>query len=343
MQHKCSLDARRVAATSIRTWRRARDETARSEELMTTLHVARTQPSVPALDPLFPNVVFGIDFGSASLAAARWATANVARRAHAILSHVVPPEHDGDTSPGTTFGELRPALLGGLSGFARTLNFATVRSVLRMGRPSRCLSAIAARTEASLVVLGRRGDANRTRVGEPNVIERLARRSSASVLVVPEGVSEPPRHVIAAVDQSSFAASVLRVARGVARLHECPLTVLHVLAPNAGAYDRLLLRGRPARSGERAGKAMGANSAPAPRALPRWFIELTRDEEALDGERIEVVAGDSAREIVGAAAHTRDALVVVGQRGADGAPLGSLGSVTRELLTRGPMAVMAVA
>jgi nucleotide-binding universal stress UspA family protein len=35
-------------------------------------------------------------------------------------------------------------------------------------------------------------------------------------------------------------------------------------------------------------------------------------------------------------------LVVVGMRGADGAPSGSVGSVARELLTRGPLPVLAV-
>ena len=52
--------------------------------------------------------------------------------------------------------------------------------------------------------------------------------------------------------------------------------------------------------------------------------------------------GDPAREIVRTAMQHESPLVVVGLRGADDAPPGSIGSVTRELLTRGPMPVLAV-
>jgi nucleotide-binding universal stress UspA family protein len=309
---------------------------------MTTIQIA-SLGGVSAIEPLFQKVVFGIDFGTASLAAARWASSHVARHANAILSHVVPPYSGAEAAPSAAYREIRPALIGGLSGFARTLDLASVRAVLRMGHPSRCLSAIANSADASLLVLGRRSDANRTRIGEPNVIERLARRSSTSVLVVPEGVTEPPRHVIAAVDGSGFASSVLRVARRVARLHACPLTVLHVVSPLGGTYDRVMPRARRgARAGRTSKESERSAASPAPRALPRWLTELVRGDEELRDDKLEVVVGDTARAIVGAAAEHGGTLVVMGQRGADGAPAGSLGSVTRELLTRSPTAVLAV-
>jgi len=304
----------------------------------------------PASDMLFERVVLGVDFGAASLAAARWATAHVARGAHAILSHVVPcpePSRDDDGEGMLRMAALRemlPALAGGLGGFAATLDLPSARTVLRIGLPSRWLSTIANGAEASLVILGRRGDADRKRIGEPNVIERLARRTGASVLVVPEGTTEPPRHVLAAVDAGPFAPAVLRIARALARLHTCPLTVLHVLSPAAGAYDRVI---RTARTmmGERSRRRV-TDQVLAPSERPaqtaRWLEELVRAQRSPGADRVEVAVGDPAREIAATAAAHGSPLVVVGQRGADDAPPGSLGSVARELLTRAPMPVLAV-
>jgi nucleotide-binding universal stress UspA family protein len=193
---------------------------------------------------------------------------------------------------------LTTALVGGLGGFGATLGAASVRNLVRVGRPAACLTAAANEADASLLVLGRRADANRIHVGEPNVVERAARRASASVLVVPEGTVHAPDHIVAAVDESPFARRVVEIARRLARMHEAQLTILHVRLPDEGADP-----GRYA---------------------------------------TEIATGDPAREIVRAAMRHECPLVVVGMRGSDEAPAGSLGSVSRELLTRGPMPVLAV-
>jgi nucleotide-binding universal stress UspA family protein len=57
---------------------------------------------------------------------------------------------------------------------------------------------------------------------------------------------------------------------------------------------------------------------------------------------VHTTVGDPAREIASLALEYGSALVVVGKRGADGVPLGSIGSVARELLTRAPVPVLAV-
>jgi nucleotide-binding universal stress UspA family protein len=74
----------------------------------------------------------------------------------------------------------------------------------------------------------------------------------------------------------------------------------------------------------------------------RWFVQLGRAYNVVGRGTAEVAIGDPAREIVRAATERDTSLVVVGMRGADKAPPGSIGSVTRELLTRGPMPVLAV-
>jgi nucleotide-binding universal stress UspA family protein len=305
---------------------------------MTTLHLATPPPLSPAranpiatANAMFSRILLAIDFGPASLGAARWGTSHVAPEADAVLMHVMPdvdeasiaesPDEAHDESHRPSPQQMAPAVIGGLGGFAATLEVASARNLVRAGRPSACLSAVANDVEASLLVFGRRNDANRRRVGEPNVIERAARRTSASVLVVPEGRREGPGHVIAAVDESRFAPHVLRVAGRLARMHEVPLTILHVRAPVAGAYERVI------RSATRLVDGVRGRKHAAPR-------------DAGDGTAIAV--GDPAREIVRTAMEHEAPLVVVGVRGADEAPPGSIGSVTRELLTRAALPVLAV-
>ena len=282
----------------------------------------------------FDRVVIGIDLGTASLAAARWAMTNVTPDANAILVHVVPhattrtekltTEFTGDDHP----GRLVPTLTGGLGGFAATLGASSTRSLVRIGRPSDWLSSITNGVEASLVVLGRRADSRRRRKGEPNVLERVTRRSSTSVLVVPEGTTGSPGHILAAVDESAFARPILRIARSLARLHRCRLTVLHVVSPTEGVYDRFL---RDPRSGAAAAIGDGRIQDVTP---------LHGSDFGDEPVRVELLMGDPTREILGAASRLEAPLVVVGQRGADHAPPGSLGSVVRELLTRAPTPIL---
>jgi nucleotide-binding universal stress UspA family protein len=317
---------------------------------MTSLQLTTPPPaSLRSIESLFPRVVFGIDFGSASLAAARWATAHIATRAHAILAHVVPPSgclHDaenGEAARNESLRQMTPALTGGLGGFAATLDVVEARSVLRIGSPSRWLSAVANGAEASLIVLGRRADANRIRVGEPNVIERTARRTSAAILVVPEGTMNAPERIVAALDQSAFAPKVLAVAQHLARLHDVPLVTIHVLSPSIGAYERVMRTARHLLGGRRRGRAERSH---APSVLPpstaRWLLELSQSHVVPGRDRTEVVTGDPAREIAATAASIAGTVVVVGMRGADDTPPGSIGSVVRELITRAPVPVIAV-
>ena len=315
---------------------------------MSNLQLAAVPPLAPP-QMTFARVLLGIDFGSASLAAARWATTNIAPKAHALLSHVWPFPNDSEESDGAdstradSLRDMRPAVAGGLRGFAATLDVMSSRNILRTGRPSRWLSAIANDEDVSLVVFGRRADANRIRIGEPNVIERASRRTSASVLVIPEGVVAPPAHIVAAVDESRFAPRVLRVARHLAHVHDIPMTILHVLSPAVGAYERVIRTARHLLGGDRKIRVVDRPSAPnaLPLRMPQWLAELA-ESHSVHGDRMEVAMGDPAREITAVAGAGDATLVVVGMRGGDDAPIGSIGSVARELLTRAPLPVLAV-
>lgn len=282
-------------------------------------------------------VVAGIDFGSASLAAARWATRHLARPGAAVLAHVVPGEaSDGGAS---ALLRLRPALVGGLGGLAAMLRLPNARSVVRAGSPSAALAALAASEGARLLVLGRRRDAARLRTGEPNVIERVARRAPCAVLVVPEGTEGPVGHVIAAVDDGPWAERVVDAALRLARARGAALTIAHVLPPSFGSYDRLARLRRPeADGGASDDDVVGPARRDAAYARLAWLARGAGAEVAC---HVTVVVGDAAREI-GALASGGASVVVVGKRGEHDAPAGSLGSVARELLARCPAPVIAV-
>jgi nucleotide-binding universal stress UspA family protein len=92
--------------------------------------------------------------------------------------------------------------------------------------------------------------------------------------------------------------------------------------------------------------AVEAARTPSTGGLPahtaRWLLELARSNGLHERDRTVVRMGDPVREITATASAVTSTLVVVGMRGADGAPPGSVGSVARELLTRAPMPVLAV-
>jgi len=312
---------------------------------MTAAHLAPIfVPDLASPPAVFSRVVFGIDFGSPSLAAARWTARHIVPHAEEIVSHVASsdaiaiPEEGIDDD--TAARRLMPALVGGLGGFAATLDSKLVRTIVRIGRPSQWLSAIAGGVEASLIVLGRRADANRKSIGEPNVIERLSRRAPCSVLVVPEGITAAPQSIVAAVDDSSFASRVVSVARRIARAHELPLTLLHVLSPATGASARGTRR---VGAGQRP-VWMSPGEEPSVTAMQSsaWLDDLARSPESITRERAEIAVGDAPREIIAAGLAAGTPLIVAGIRGADGAGPGSIGSVVRELPTRAPGPVLAV-
>lgn len=331
---------------------------------MTSLMLRNPAPlPLSATDSTFGQVLFGIDFGSASLSAARWATANVAVRAHALLAHVaagVEPDGFEDGMLTRDDGRLQSAsvalpgeakdlalspqrIRGGLAGFAATLTVPSAKVLVRYGRPSEWLSSIANEADVALLVLGRRVDANRTRIGEPNVIERATRRTKADVLVVPEGFDKPLGHVIAAVDDSPISSKVIAISRWLSRLHEVPLTILYVLSPAVGAYARVMRGVKQMIADRRASEAAALRQRivdETPPRAPAWLARIGESPEIVRRSRIEVALGDAAREIAKAAGEVNAPLVVVGMRGSDHAPPGSVGSTARELMMRAPCPVL---
>ena len=309
--------------------------------------VGRRAPTIGQRTSIFDRVVLAVDFASASLGAGRWATKTIAQGTDALLVHVASPSSDGAPSSvepsDDAMHHIVPALSGGLGGFGATLDVNSQSSIVRVGVPSEWLDTIAADSNAALIVLGRRANSARQRIGEPNVLERVSRRTEASVLVVPEGTTRPPDQVLAAVDNGPFAGLVIAMASAIAKLHEIPLIIMHVLAPAIGAYRRVIDVGRRAGGRLSAGVERIPEHGAISRRAPEWLNELTIAHSTADVDRVEIGVGDPAREIVSAAVGLGSTLVVAGKRGSDGAPPLSLGSVARTLLTSAPLPVLVVA
>lgn len=326
-------------------------------------HAGAPAAESPAADAP-ERVVLGIDFSPASLGAARWLAAHLGadgtgagpagtrRRLDACLAHVLPRPDDAlapedGHAPERALRALRPAVLGGLAGFAASLRLGRARSVVGIGRPSAELARVVAADGAGLLVLGRRRDAGRQRVGEPNVIQRVIRRACSDVLVVPEGAPAPARHVLAGVDAGPTARDVLARAYRLADTLGATLTVVHALAPLEGTYERLTRR--HARAADAPASASPAGSAPGEAAhhdtAYGWLLRLVssvRVPGARVAAQLAVASGDAGRALAALAERDGPSVIVVGKRGADGAPPGSLGSVARELVARGPSPVLVV-
>jgi nucleotide-binding universal stress UspA family protein len=156
---------------------------------------------------------------------------------------------------------------------------------------------------------------------------------------VPDGTTAPVEHVIAAVDASPAAEQVVAGALRVARAHRAALTLVHVLSPCARTYNRLLASRRDTDgSGERVTTSEAAHRD----AMYARLAWLARDAGADVACRIAVPVGDAGREIIELVRRSAPSVVVVGKRGADAAPVGSLGSVARDLLARCPSVVLAL-
>ena len=291
---------------------------------------------------VFDRLALGIDFSTASLGAARWATAHLGRGGELVAVHVGPFP---DGSPyelaveavrERALEQLVPALAGGLGGFATTLEAASARVVVRVGTTSRALIDVAETAGAELVVLGRRARGRRHAIDEPNVVARVSRDVLARVLVVPEGEHGPVESVLVAVDDGEWAPRLLREAHDIATTLGAELTILHVLSNGFRAYERLV---RPARGAATSGDdAVPEGSAAVREWIRRTAAPIVREAPV----RIELATGEPGRAIVRIARTLRPGLVVVGKRGVHGAPMGSLGSAAREALSHAACPVLAV-
>ncbi len=270
------------------------------------------------------RILVGVDFRQPSLAAAKWATAQFGAGAAIELAHVLPiPEAPGFLRP------LMPALddrletarpLPSLRGFAETLGTEQLSVQIRVGPPVDTLLERARSFESDLVVLGRTsvsGTRGRT-------VERLVRRLSVPALVIAGGVTERPRRILAAVDDSEMGSTVVDWAAALAGYFDAELTLLHVLSKTLQIYEGL------SEGVEENGHGRLEESSRSELLTHAWLRGLYRLTvgQSLAG-RTAVAVGAPGPAILDQARTTRADLIVVGRNGAHAAGNTDIGAAAR--------------
>jgi nucleotide-binding universal stress UspA family protein len=185
----------------------------------------------------FRKIVIGIDFSDASLAAATWAATHIASDAELLLVHVVPlprppiylHERIGATVEQRSVSA--PRLYTALQGFADLLGAGRVRVGVRTGVPWSALARVAGEVKADLICVGRgqkRKGSNRFGATTP---QRLLGISRIPVLVIPQGVTEKPSRVFAALSARPGGERVIPVAGLLAKMWGSRLEGIHVVEP----------------------------------------------------------------------------------------------------------------
>lgn len=194
------------------------------------------------------------------------------------------------------------------------------REVRRGGEPASRIVSYASEVEAGALCMGTHGRRGMRRLVLGSVTETVIRRARSPVLTVRRGVpgwpDVGPRLVLAAVDLSPMMEPALAWAGLVAAASGAGLRAVHVVTSPAGA----------------------AVSAKRQR-LHRAFEELDITGVELETE---MLAGDPADRIAGAAEGAEADLVVAATHGRSGPSRLVLGSVSESLVRRAPCPVLTV-
>jgi nucleotide-binding universal stress UspA family protein len=268
------------------------------------------------------RVVMGVDFGSASLAAARWTAHHLVPEAELVLVHVVEVPKVPAYLRGVAFAADRMAnratamMRIALTALGDAIGSVRCAIEVRSGRPAEQLHSVAEEHEADLLVVGRAGRHTRGVKQLGSTVERLLRRSRIPVLVAGGTLAAAPRRILAAVDEGELARDVLEWARRMAARADPEssgaVTALHVTSDALSEY-----------LGVRGGDA----------AAVTW-LKARVTECSLDSATTEIAVapGDPRHQILVAADAFDSDLIVVGRRGADGAAGTEIGGVARAAL-----------
>lgn len=292
------------------------------------------------------RILIGVDFSAGSLGAARWAARHLAPRAELVVTHVVP------APPAPTFlrgALLEPAAFAPLSGAATRRALRAVVEVVgavrcvsevRVGEPGEQLAALADEHEAELIVIGRTGERGRGGKQLGATADRLLRWARVPVLLAAGRLAEPPRRVLAAVDDGETAGDVLTWAGRIAAANDGALAAVHVI----GDALRAMAAARWADAGDGTADAIAARADDELlAATERWLAELL-DRTGAGGARAArlVEFGDPRDVLLACADGVAADLLVVGHHEVAGAFGAGVGSVARAALRPTARSVLVV-
>lgn len=216
-----------------------------------------------------------------------------------------------------------------------------------IGGPAAEISKRAEADDVDLIVIGTQGASGLTKFVFGSVAERMLRRTTRPVLVVPPAYADRPRRtlgameeVLAPVDFHEFALDDVRVAARVARASGARLRLLHVFG--SGDHGGWSLLRAPAAleieahlSGVR--KSQDARAQEGLKALVNALGDDAPPTE-IEVARASGVADAIAR----VADHTGVDLVVLGLRGATGTTGAPVGAIAYRVLVASPVPVLAL-
>jgi nucleotide-binding universal stress UspA family protein len=196
----------------------------------------------------------------------------------------------------------------------------TIERLVRHGQdPGQMIVNQAAKRDADLIVMGRRGVRGLARmfVGEATV--KVCGHARSSVLVVPKGGGMPSRRILVATDGSVYSDAAAKMADRMSRLCRLPVSVISVVMPGHGDGRR----SDAAAAVERIRSSFGDTGVAA-------------DGEVIEAERPEAGIVDTARK--------RGAdLIIIGSHGRSGlVDRVLIGSVSERVLGEADCAVMVV-
>lgn len=289
------------------------------------------------------RVLIAVDFGAASIAAARWVARHLAPDAELLLVHVVPvPRAPAFLAralrpPDVFVGAVADPMRHGLEGLAAELGAARVRVELRVGEPAEQLATVAAAERVDLICVGGPRRRGRTTGLGRNTVDRLLRRATVPLLQAGGPCDAPPDAILAAADGGARSEPVLRAAWSLAARLEARLVALHVIDEDVRAYARAMaVAAGAAADAPIAEQALWGASA-------RW---LSRALEAAGARahraHVLVGRGDPGQEIVAACARARADVVVLGRTGHDSTERATVGTTTRAVLRDARCAVLVV-
>jgi nucleotide-binding universal stress UspA family protein len=287
--------------------------------------------------PNLSKIVTGVDFSESSHHALSWAAHHLAPDAEFILVHAVelpvPPSFLGESPDQTRIAsQIHRAIVEDVEAVHGELPEVRMRTEVPIGHAYEELGRIAREQGADLVLVGPHGENAVLKDLVGSTAERILARSDVPVLLAAGDPQGPPRHILAAVDDTGARYRVLEWSRFLAEKHGATVTAFHCL--DRRLFGRIRLVSSPGRIEDLEMKAM--------EDARTWLTsELTRHGLPSADENIHVSIGSPGPAISDLACNHHD-LLVVGSRSEKAAERIFLGSVARRVIRRTCVPVLMV-
>ena len=210
----------------------------------------------------------------------------------------------------------------------------TVETTVKGGQPAREILALADRAQADMLVIGTHGRGGVEHLLLGSVAEKIMRKASCPVLVVPPGAPGESdalfSRILCPIDGSAASAHALTYALSLAQETDGHVTLLYVVepVPAAGEFGALDIE-EYRRAGEEHARKVLRDAVPDD---VRTWCRL--DER--------VATGKPSERILDAARTERADVIVMGVRGRGAIDLLAFGSTTNEVIRRAGCPVLAV-